>query len=159
MPDVGALLRTQAEVLTALAGVPATLASLQRSVRRLADVVEQAQDTIALVQRLASRIDAVVAEVEAPVRALAPGLRNAALVLGDPVITTVPDTLRQVQADALPLLKTVVDTQAKVAGIAASTDRLMAVMDEAVRGLGAIPGAGRLSALAARRAAGPAKTS
>jgi hypothetical protein len=130
MPGVGdfvALARLQADALRAL---PGTIMALNRSVRSLEALLADARDTLAVIARMAQRADAVVEELEEPLRLLAPGLQRAAAVLGDPVIATVPEVLRQVQRDVLPLLTTVVDTQAAVAGIAASSDRLMGLMDE-----------------------------
>lgn len=150
-----ALMRLQVETLAALpealAALPGTLAALNRTIRTLDGLAGDARDAVAAVSRLAARVEAVVDQLEEPVLLLAPGLRRAAVVLSDPVIETVPDTLRQVRAEALPLLSTVVDTQAAVAGIAASTDRLMAVMDDVGGRLAGLPGIGRLGARAARR--------
>src|SRR4051794_21010167 len=96
VPRVGdaiGLLRAQSEALVAL---PGTLLALNRSVRGLADAVAQAGDTVAAVQRLATRLDALVSELEKPVRDLAPGLQRLAAVLDDPVVDQVPDTLRKI---------------------------------------------------------------
>ena len=93
--------------------------------RGLGETVQQARETIAAVQRLTARMDGIVAELEEPLRALAPGLQQLAVVLDDPVVADLPDTLRKVQADVLPVLRTLADTPERVAFLAGSTDRLM----------------------------------
>lgn len=138
--DLLAVLATQAEALAAL---PATLTALNRSVRGLADTIGQARETVATVQRLAVRMDGMLDELEEPVRALSPGLTRLAAVLDDPAVTALPETLRQAQADVLPVLRGLRDTQVKVAGIAATTDRMVSLVDAGGR-LAGLPGAALL---------------
>jgi hypothetical protein len=92
------------------------------------------------VQRLTARMDAVVAELEQPLKDLAPGLQRLAVVLDDPVVSALPETVRRVQDEVLPVLRTLADTHDKVAFVAGSTDRLLAFVDS----FSAIPGAGLL---------------
>jgi ABC-type transporter Mla subunit MlaD len=108
LPGVGDmldLLRAQTE---ALAQLPATLAALNRSARRLAEATAQATETLLALQRLAIRLDRILDDVEEPVRALAPGMRRLAVVLDDPVVSTVPDSVRRFQ-ETLPRLRSVLD--------------------------------------------------
>jgi ABC-type transporter Mla subunit MlaD len=144
---VFAVLQAQTE---ALAQLPSAVAALTGAVRGLGETVTSARDTLAAVQRLALRMDALVEELEEPVRALAPGLRRLAVVLDDPVVEQVPQTLREVQADLLPVLRTLADTHERVAFIAGSTERIMTFVDETSRTIAGIPGA----ALLGRRRAG-----
>jgi ABC-type transporter Mla subunit MlaD len=136
-----AVLQAQTE---ALAGLPATVSALQSSVRGLADVVGQSRETLSAVHRLAVRLDGLVEELEEPLRALAPGLTRLAAVLDDPVVEELPDTLRKVQQDVLPVLRTLADTHERVAFIAGSTERIMTFVDETSRTLAGIPGAALL---------------
>lgn len=128
----------------ALAALPTAVASLTGAVRGLGDVVGEARETLAAVHRLAVRVDAMAAELEEPLRALAPGLSRLAVVLDDPVIEELPDTLRKVQADVLPVLRTLADTHDRVAFIAGSTERIMTFVDETSRTIAGIPGAALL---------------
>lgn len=151
---VFAVLQAQTEALAAL---PGAVFGLTGAVRGLVDAAGQARDTLTAVQRLTVRLDALVDELEEPVRALAPGLRRLAVVLDDPVVDDLPDTLRRVQSDVLPVLRTLADTHERVAFIAGSTERIMTFVDETSRTIAGIPGAallGRRRAVA--RAAGPA---
>ena len=145
LPGIGDLLGVLQAQTEALAALPQTLATLNRSVRGLAESVTQAREAVGAVQRLAVRADALFEELEEPVRELAPGLRRLAVVLNDPVIDELPDTMRTLQADVLPVLRQFRETQEKIAGIAATTDQVMAMVDETGRRLSTLPGASLLT--------------
>ncbi len=136
-----AVLQAQTE---ALAQLPSVISSLTGAVRQLGDVVGEARETLAAVHRLAIRMDAMAEELEEPMRALAPGLQRLAVVLDDPVIEELPDTLRKVQADVLPVLRTLADTHERVAFIAGSTERIMTFVDDTSRTIAGLPGAALL---------------
>jgi ABC-type transporter Mla subunit MlaD len=142
------LLQAQTEALAAL---PGTVAALTGAVRGLADTVTQARDTFAAVHSVAVRMDRMLDELDEPVRALAPGLQRLAVVLDDPVVDALPDTLRQVQGDVLPVLRTLAETHERVAFIAGSTERIMTFVDDTGRSLAGLPGA---ALLGRRRAPG-----
>jgi ABC-type transporter Mla subunit MlaD len=138
---VFAVVQVQSEALAAL---PATVGALSSAVRGLADVVQESRETLAAVHRLAVRLDGLVEELEEPLRGLAPGMTRLATVLDDPVVEELPDTLRKVQQDVLPVLRTLADTHERVAFIAGSTERIMTFVDETGRTLAGIPGAALL---------------
>jgi ABC-type transporter Mla subunit MlaD len=142
-----ALLSAQAEALERL---PEVVTAFAGAVRGLGETVQQARETIASVQRLTARAEAVVAELEQPLKDLAPGLQRLAVVLDDPVVSALPETVRKVQDEVLPVLRTIADTHDKVAAVAGSTDRLLSLVDT----FSAIPGAGLLG----RRRPGPPPT-
>ncbi|MCW2779385.1 MAG: hypothetical protein JWN17_3110 [Frankiales bacterium] len=142
MDTAFALLQAQTE---ALAQLPDVVGKIDRAVRGLGETVQQARDTIAAVQRLTARMDGIVAELEEPLRELAPGLRKLAVVLDDEVVSDLPQTLRTIQSDVLPVIRTLADTHDKV-------DRLMGLMDA----FGGLPGAGLLGR---RRPQPPARPS
>jgi ABC-type transporter Mla subunit MlaD len=143
-----AVLQAQTEALAAL---PGTITALNGAVRGLVDVAAQSRETVATMHRLATRMDSLVAELEEPMKALAPGLTRLAAVLDDPIVEELPDTLRKVQEDVLPVLRTLADTHERVAFIAGSTERIMAFVDETGRTIAGIPGA---ALLGRRKAAG-----
>ena len=138
---VFAVLQAQSEALAAL---PGAVQGLSTAVRGLVEIAASARDTVVVVNRLAVRLDALVAELEVPLLALAPGLRRLASVLDDPVVAQLPATLAQVQADILPVLRTLADTHERVAFIAGSTERIMAFVDDTSRTLAGLPGAALL---------------
>lgn len=139
---VFAVLQAQTE---ALAQLPTAVASLTGAVRSLGETIAEARETLAAVHRLAVRMDAIVEELDEPLRALAPGLQRLADVLDDPVVDELPDTLRTVQSDLLPVLHTLADTHQRVAFIAGSTERILAFVDDTSRTLGGLPGAALLN--------------
>jgi ABC-type transporter Mla subunit MlaD len=95
------LLQTQTE---ALAQLPRTLSDLNGTVRELTEATTTARATIASAQRIAERLEVLVDELEEPVRALRPGLERVGRVLDDPAVDTVPDTLRRIHEDLVPLI-------------------------------------------------------
>ena len=135
------LLRTQT---SALAALPATVSALAGAVRSLVEVVGEARQTLAAVHRAAVRVDALAAQLEEPVRALVPGLRRVATVLDDPAVSDLPATLRTVQDDLLPVLRTIADTHERVAVLSGSTERIMTFVEETSRTFSGLPGAGLL---------------
>ena len=131
---VTSLMQAQADALAAL---PGTVASLTAAVRGLADTVSRTNTML-------GRLDGIVAELEQPLKDLAPGLTKLAVILDDPVIEDLPDTMRQVTADILPVLRTLADTHERVAFIAGQTERIMTFVDETSRTLAHLPGAALL---------------
>jgi ABC-type transporter Mla subunit MlaD len=104
IPGLSELLTLLQNQTEALAQLPRTLGDLNAAVRDLITATTVATETIASAQRTAERLETLVEELEEPVRALRPGLERVGKVLDDPVIDTVPDTLRRVSEDLLPLI-------------------------------------------------------
>jgi ABC-type transporter Mla subunit MlaD len=111
LSDLLSLLQTQTE---ALAQLPRTLSDLNATVRSLTEATTKARETIESAQRTAERLEALVDELEEPVRALRPGLERVGRVLDDPVVDTVPDIIRSVQDDLVPLIHGVRQAQARM---------------------------------------------
>ena len=78
--------------------------SLTRAVGSLDVTIRDAQATVARLQRVGERLEAILDEVEQPVKDLAPGLRRVGEVLDDPAVSDLPDTVRRVREDLLPLV-------------------------------------------------------
>ena len=141
LSDVIAVLQAQTEALAAL---PGTLVALNRSMRSLAGTIEQSGETFAAVQRVAVRAEGLLEDLEQPLRELAPALQRLSVLLSDPAIEAVPDTLRKLSDEALPVIQGLAETQVKVASIAASTERIMTFADDATARFQALPGASLL---------------
>jgi hypothetical protein len=77
-----------------------------------------ARDTIASAQRIAERLEDLVEELEEPVRALRPGIERVGKVLDDPAVDTVPDTLRRINEDLMPLIHGLRAAQSRVGSVA-----------------------------------------
>jgi ABC-type transporter Mla subunit MlaD len=117
IPGLGellSLLQTQTE---ALAQLPRTLADLNGTVRELTAATIMARDTIASAQRTAEKLEELVEELEEPVRALRPGLERVGKVLDDPAIDTVPDTLRRIHDDLMPLIAGLRQAQTRMGSV------------------------------------------
>jgi ABC-type transporter Mla subunit MlaD len=108
------LLRAQTE---ALAQLPRTLTDLTATIRQLTEATTAARETVASAQRTADRLEALVEELEEPVRALKPGLERVGRVLDDPVVDTVPDTLRRIHDDLMPLIAGLHQAQTRVSSV------------------------------------------
>jgi ABC-type transporter Mla subunit MlaD len=114
LTELLSLLQTQTE---ALAQLPRTLSDLNGTVRELTRATTMARDTIASAQRIAERLEDLVDELEEPVRTLKPGIERVGRVLDDPVVDTVPDTLRRIQDDLVPLIHGLRVAQSRVGSV------------------------------------------
>lgn len=141
---VGTLLGVLQAQTEALQALPSTVQSLTSAVKNLGEIAATTKDTVAALQRLTMRIDAIAIELEPALMALAPGLTRLAAVLDDPVVEEIPETLKQVQKDILPVLRTLAETHERVAFIAGSTERIMTFVDETSRTIAGLPGAALL---------------
>ena len=146
--DLVGLLQQQTEALAAL---PRTMLDLNRSILGLIEVVASARDTLASSQRVSARLERIVDEMEEPILALKPGLARLAVVLDDPAVDSIPDTLRKINEDVLPLVQGIRETQGKVNNIAALAE------ETSIR-LAGLPGAGFLLGRRARSASGQVVT-
>ncbi len=115
LTELLSILQTQTEALSQL---PRTLSDLNGTVRELTEATPMARDTIASAQRIAERLEELVDELEEPVRALRPGIERVGKVLDDPAVDTVPDTLRRINEDLLPLIHGLRQAQARVGSVA-----------------------------------------
>src|SRR4051794_36008629 len=114
LTELLSLLQTQTE---ALAQLPRTLTDLQGTVRELTEATTMARDTISSAQRIAERLEDLVEELEEPVRALKPGLERVGRVLDDPAVDTVPETLRRIHDDLMPLIHGLRTAQTRVGSV------------------------------------------
>ena len=109
------ILQTQTEALSQL---PRTLSDLNGTVRELTQATTMARDTIASAQRIAERLEDLLDELEQPVKALRPGIERVGKVLDDPAVDTVPDTLRRINEDLMPLIHGLRQAQSRVGSMA-----------------------------------------
>ena len=114
LTELMTLLQTQTE---ALAQLPRTLSDLNGTVRELTEATTKAHATIASAQRIAERLEELVDELEEPVRALKPGIERVGRVLDDPAVDTVPETLRRIQEDLVPLIHGLRVAQSRVGSV------------------------------------------
>ena len=106
LPSPSRVLRLARDQAEAMAALPGALLSLTRAVSSLDGTIREARETVAQLQRLGSRLESILDEVEEPVKDLAPGLRRVGAVLDDPAVSEIPETVRRVREDLLPLVAT-----------------------------------------------------
>jgi ABC-type transporter Mla subunit MlaD len=114
LSELLSLLQAQTEALSQL---PRTLTELNGAVRELIAATTVAAETISSAQRTAERLEELVEELEEPVRALRPGLERVGRVLDDPVVDTVPDTLRRIHDDLMPLIAGLRQAQTRMGSV------------------------------------------
>jgi hypothetical protein len=115
LPQAVHLVRVQAR---ALAGVPRTLIDLNRSLLGLIEAINAASETLAAAGVVVERVDRMSAQLEEPLLALRPGLERLARILDDDVVDTIPEVLKTINEDVLPLLQGLRDTQSRVNSLA-----------------------------------------
>ena len=115
LSELLSILQTQTEALSQL---PRTLSDLNGTVRELTEATTMARETIASAQRISERLETLVEELEEPVRALRPGIERVGKVLDDPAVDTVPDTLRRINEDLMPLIHGLRQAQTRVGSVA-----------------------------------------
>ena len=113
------LLRLAREQTEAVAALPGALLSLTRAVSSLDGTIREARDAVAQLQRVGARLESILDEVEQPVKDLAPGLRRVGAVLDDAAVSDLPETVRRVQEDLLPLVATLRGTTDVLSGFSA----------------------------------------
>jgi ABC-type transporter Mla subunit MlaD len=121
MPGIPGLSKAVAVVgaqAQALGQLPRTLVELNKSILSLADSLDSARATMATLAQVTARLERVTEELEEPIIALRPGLERLARVLDDEAVETVPETLRAIKEDVLPLLQGLRDTQSRVNSLA-----------------------------------------
>jgi ABC-type transporter Mla subunit MlaD len=117
IPGLGELLSLLQKQTEALAQLPRTLTDLNRTIRELTEATARARETIESAQRITERLEGVVEELQQPVRALKPGLERVSRVLDDPAVDTVPDTLRRIHEDLMPLISGLRQAQTRVGSV------------------------------------------
>jgi ABC-type transporter Mla subunit MlaD len=142
LPSLGPLVTAGRDSALALVRLPVTAL----------EAVEELRAAARSMRRVAERIDDVLDAVEEPVRSLAPTLARLARLLDDPMVAEAPEIMARLRDEVLPALRTLRDTQQRVASIATSTDRITALIDETSGRLASLPSA---AALLMRRSGRP----
>ena len=117
IPGLGDMLTLLQKQTEALAQLPRTLTDLNQTIRELTEATTLARETIESAQRITERLEGLVEELQQPVRALKPGLERVGRVLDDPAVDTVPDTLRRIQEDLVPLIHGLRIAQSRVGSV------------------------------------------
>jgi len=145
IPTVADVIRLGTEQAEALAALPNSLALLNRSLTSFAQ-------TVTRLDKLVQRLDRLTEPLEEPLAALAPRLQALVPLLDEELMSSIPAVLDSVTRNAVPALELIGQTQAQVASIATSMDRLMHVMDDGFARLTELPGVGLVTRLRGERA-------
>ncbi|MHB1535880.1 MAG: hypothetical protein ACYC1D_14985 [Acidimicrobiales bacterium] len=133
VPGLGEVPTLSREDVVAVLSLPQTLARLNRALVSFGQTVDR-------MDRLVRRIDRLTEPLEAPMAGLADRLQALVELLDHEAFKTMPDVLTGVQRTAVPALDLVVHTQAQVATLAASVERLVGTMDQLTSWLPDLPG-------------------
>ena len=148
IPTVGDVVRIGTEQVEALAALPGSLARLNRTITSFAG-------TVSRLDTLVRRLDRLTEPLEEPLAALAPRLQALVPLLDEELMASLPAVLDSVSRNAVPALEVIGQTQAHVASIAQSVERLMQVMDDGFARLQDLPGAALVNRLRGDRAHQP----
>lgn len=99
--DFSGLLQAQNRLLEQL---PATLMRLTEVLEKIAPAANDAVETVNSSRRVTARVEALVDELEKPIRDLIPAIEKLTAVLNDPAIAAIPTTLQRVQDEVHPVL-------------------------------------------------------
>ena len=142
IPTPGDLVKYGYEQIEALAQLPDSISLLNKSLTSFAS-------TVSRLDKLVQRLDRLTEPLEGPLTALAPRLEALVPLLDEEVIASLPAVLDAVKRNAVPALEVIGQTQAQVASIASSVERLMHVMDDTFARLQDLPGMGLVNRLRA----------
>lgn len=142
VPTISSVVRFGVGQVEELAKLPDSIALLNRSLANFAA-------TVSRLDTLVRRLDRLTEPLEEPLTALAPRLNALVPLLDEEVLAQLPLVLDAVHRNAVPALEVIGQTQAQVASIASSVERLMHVMDDTLTRLQELPGMGLVNRLRA----------
>jgi ABC-type transporter Mla subunit MlaD len=140
VPTVADVVRFGVGQVEELAKLPDSITLLNRSLANFAA-------TVSRLDTLVQRLDRLTEPLEEPLTALAPRLNALVPLLDEDVLAQLPLVLDSVRRNAVPALEVIGQTQAQVASIASSVERLMQVMDDTLTRLQELPGMGLVNRL------------
>lgn len=137
---MGDVVQFGTEQVEGLLALPDSIALLNRSLTSFAQ-------TVSRLDKLVKRLDRLTEPLEGPLTELAPRLQALVPLLDAELMSSLPAVLDSVNRNAVPALELIGQTQAQVASIATSVERLMHIMDDAVVRLQDLPGVGLVTRL------------
>ncbi len=126
-PDLGKLLQNQNRMLEQL---PGTMLRLSEVMEGLVPAIGEASETAASAARVTARVEALLEEIEEPIRRLVPAMERLAAALDHPAVDAVPDTLQRIHSVVRPVSDGFARGSARVASLRASAGRLAAQIRE-----------------------------
>ena len=118
--DLGRMLQAQNRMLEQL---PDTLLRITELLETLVPAVADAAMAMSTAARVTAQVEALVQEIDGPIRRLVPAAERLAAALDDPAITAVPDTLARIQRVVHPVSEAVDRSASRLASARAGVDR------------------------------------
>ena len=140
VPTVNDLVKLTTDQIEALSQLPSSIVLLNQTLTGFAQ-------TVGRLDKLVKRMDRLTEPLEEPLAALAPRLEALIPLLDEELMSSLPEVLDSVRRNAIPALEVFGQTQAQVASIAQSVDRLMHLMDDTLLRLQDLPGVGLVNRL------------
>jgi hypothetical protein len=140
VPTVNDLVKLTTDQIEALTQLPSSIVLLNQTLTSFAQ-------TVGRLDKLVKRLDRLTEPLEEPLAALAPRLEALIPLLDEELMSSLPEVLDSVRRNAVPALEVFGQTQAQVASIAQSVDRLMHLMDDTLSRLQELPGVGLVNRL------------
>ncbi|MDP9117695.1 MAG: hypothetical protein M3O28_10665 [Actinomycetota bacterium] len=141
IPVVGDLMKqadTQAQWLQEILEQNARLVSqLPATIKSFNDSLERFNQTVGQLDRVVSSIEGATAQFIGPLEQLAPKVERLVSTMDVPSLRDIPDAIDSLRREALPALRAATDTQRQVALLAATLERVLALLND-------LPGAGLL---------------
>jgi hypothetical protein len=123
MNDAFRMVQAQTDLMSDL---PAIIKELHRSVRDLSEALAASKDSAASAQRVTARVEALLDEIEEPVRALRPGLTRVAAAIDSPVVDRLPSTLETIERAVLPIAARLEAVSQRVEALTSRANRWVA---------------------------------
>ena len=98
--DIGRMIQAQNRMLEQL---PDTLIRLTKLLETVVPAVTEASETIAAAARVTAQVEALVQELDGPIRRLVPAIERVALALDNPAVDEVPLTLERIHRAVHPV--------------------------------------------------------
>lgn len=106
------------------------IGQLPATVKTLNDSLETFNQSVQRLDRAVNTIERATNQLKAPLEAVAPKLDRVAAALEVPSIHDIPELLDALRREALPALRAATDTQRQIDFLAATLDRVIAVIAE-----------------------------
>ncbi|MBD0324022.1 MAG: hypothetical protein ICV72_11645 [Aldersonia sp.] len=84
--------------------LPGTLLRLTAVLERIAPAANDAVETVGNSRRVTARVDALIDDLEGPIRDLIPAINRLTEIHNDPAVAEIPATIARVHAEANPIL-------------------------------------------------------
>lgn len=104
--------------------LPATLLQLTEVIDGLVPAAAGATETVAAANRVTARLEALLDDIEDPIRRMIPAIERVAASLDDPAVDAIPDTLERIRAVVVPLSDAFARSSSRAAAVRQEASRI-----------------------------------